>query len=86
MKKLFFCIFTLAIVSLAAFNLNLVFNKESKINFSFSSIFSLAQSELPQTDGCRTSCSVVELPSLCAFYVTYSCLAGFEKECRVGNE
>ena len=45
MKKIILCMGAVAVVALAAFNLNLSLNKEAKVNVEFASTQSVAQNE-----------------------------------------
>ena len=81
MKKALLGVITVAIVALAAVNVNLSFNGDSKINATLASIFSVAQNE--QGNG---NCSQNETVWDEGWWmsINYICEYGFEPKCAVG--
>ena len=84
MKKVFLCVGAVAIFILAAVNLNLTINRDSKVNVVLSSLLSFAENEsgngkcatvgVWQTYGCVTT-------------MDYYCASGgTETRCRRGTE
>ena len=86
MKKNILLVGALAIVALAAFNLNISLDKDSRVNVKFASMFSVAEEESGQGAGkCETICQIFTLND-CMFRVIYTCVGGKAKECRNGDE
>ena len=83
MKKVILSISALAIVALAAFNLNLTYNRESKVNVVLSGFMSLAENE-NGGGGCDYILYQITWGD-CNQQFSYSCIDGDRIYCFSGD-
>jgi len=74
MKKMILLIGALAIVALAAFNLNLSLNKDSKVNLELSRVEGIANNESGESGGlCQTNAEMIPIPLSYCVAIVYWC-------------
>jgi hypothetical protein len=86
MKKLLLCVCVVAIVALAAMNLNFALNSESKIDLTLAGISSLAENENGWGDGTCKQYVEFMWQNECGPTFAYKCYLGSDYDCWNGME